>query len=120
MGGAALAGLGIEEANVSRYRVVEICAGAGGQSLGLEPAGFEHELSAELTDRRVCNTLLRRGFTSHACVRRWQVRSLRFKTEDGPAPPVWGWTWPGRASREHGHIDAGTPARPYWEPLCVS
>ena len=31
-----------------RYRVVEICAGAGGQSLGLELAGFEHDLSVEL------------------------------------------------------------------------
>lgn len=33
---------------MARYRVVEICAGAGGQSLGLELAGFEHELSVEL------------------------------------------------------------------------
>jgi hypothetical protein len=33
---------------VAAYRVVEICAGAGGQSLGLELAGFEHELSVEL------------------------------------------------------------------------
>ena len=33
---------------MSRYRVVEICAGAGGQSIGLELAGFEHELSVEL------------------------------------------------------------------------
>ena len=33
---------------MSRYRVVEICAGAGGQSLGLELAGFEHDLSVEL------------------------------------------------------------------------
>ena len=30
------------------YRVVEICAGAGGQSLGLELAGFEHDLTVEL------------------------------------------------------------------------
>src|SRR5258707_737532 len=37
-----------EEVAVSRYRVVEICAGAGGQSLGLELAGFDHELSVEL------------------------------------------------------------------------
>jgi DNA (cytosine-5)-methyltransferase 1 len=33
---------------VAQYRVVEICAGAGGQSLGLELAGFDHELSVEL------------------------------------------------------------------------
>lgn len=38
----------IEEAGLSGYRVVEICAGAGGQSLGLELAGFGHELSVEL------------------------------------------------------------------------
>jgi DNA (cytosine-5)-methyltransferase 1 len=41
---------------VSQYRVVEICAGAGGQSLGLELAGFEHELSVEL-DPDACGTL---------------------------------------------------------------
>ena len=38
------------------YRLVEICAGAGGQSLGLELAGFEHELSVEL-DPNACATL---------------------------------------------------------------
>jgi DNA (cytosine-5)-methyltransferase 1 len=37
-----------EEAGLSQYRVVEICAGAGGQSLGLELAGFEHDLTVEL------------------------------------------------------------------------
>lgn len=31
-----------------QFRVVEICAGAGGQSLGLERAGFEHALAVEL------------------------------------------------------------------------
>lgn len=31
-----------------RFEVVEICAGAGGQSLGLERAGFEHRLAVEL------------------------------------------------------------------------
>jgi DNA (cytosine-5)-methyltransferase 1 len=41
---------------VSPYRFVEICAGAGGQSLGLELAGFEHELSVEL-DADACGTL---------------------------------------------------------------
>ena len=33
---------------MAQYRVVEICAGAGGQSLGLELAGFWHDLSVEL------------------------------------------------------------------------
>jgi DNA (cytosine-5)-methyltransferase 1 len=35
---------------------VEICAGAGGQALGLERAGFEHALAVEL-DGHACNTL---------------------------------------------------------------
>src|ERR1700761_6384767 len=38
------------------FRGAEICAGAGGQSLGLELAGFEHELSVEL-DADACATL---------------------------------------------------------------
>ncbi|GAB3156171.1 DNA cytosine methyltransferase [Microbispora hainanensis] len=36
--------------------VVEICAGAGGQALGLEKAGFEHALAVEL-DENASNTL---------------------------------------------------------------
>ena len=36
--------------------VVEICAGAGGQALGLERAGFEHALAVEL-DGMACATL---------------------------------------------------------------
>ncbi|MEU7936643.1 DNA cytosine methyltransferase [Microbispora bryophytorum] len=39
-------------------RVIEICAGAGGQALGLEQAGFEHELAIEL-DENAANTLRR-------------------------------------------------------------
>ncbi|MEV0417779.1 DNA cytosine methyltransferase [Streptosporangium canum] len=39
-------------------RVIEICAGAGGQALGLEKAGFEHELAIEL-DENAVNTLRR-------------------------------------------------------------
>lgn len=37
-------------------RVLEICAGAGGQALGLERAGFEHLLAIEL-DQHAANTL---------------------------------------------------------------
>ncbi|MEU4607197.1 DNA (cytosine-5-)-methyltransferase [Kribbella sp. NPDC023972] len=33
---------------MNQLRVVEICAGAGGQALGLERAGFEHALAVEL------------------------------------------------------------------------
>jgi DNA (cytosine-5)-methyltransferase 1 len=44
------------EVTMARYRVVEVCAGAGGQSLGLELAGFEHELSVEL-DQNAAATL---------------------------------------------------------------
>ncbi|GLZ81231.1 DNA cytosine methyltransferase [Actinorhabdospora filicis] len=38
------------------FDVVEICAGAGGQALGLEHAGFEHRLAIEL-DSDACATL---------------------------------------------------------------
>ncbi|WP_405474888.1 DNA cytosine methyltransferase [Paenarthrobacter ilicis] len=38
---------------LGNLRVVEICAGAGGQSLGLELAGFDHELAVELDETAV-------------------------------------------------------------------
>ncbi len=40
----------------SKRSVLEICAGAGGQSLGLEQAGFEHELAVEI-DKDAAATL---------------------------------------------------------------
>jgi DNA (cytosine-5)-methyltransferase 1 len=45
-----------EEADVADLEVVEVCAGAGGQALGLERAGFEHALAVEL-DPTACTTL---------------------------------------------------------------
>ena len=59
-----------------RHRVVEICAGAGGQSLGLELAGFEHELCVEL-DPDACGTL--RYNRPH-----WKVAE-----GDAASPAVW-------------------------------
>lgn len=41
---------------MTELRAIEICAGAGGQALGLECAGFEHELAVEL-DVNAVNTL---------------------------------------------------------------
>jgi len=41
---------------VTDLEAVEICAGAGGQALGLERAGFEHVLAVEL-DPSACETL---------------------------------------------------------------
>lgn len=34
----------------ANYQVVEICAGAGGQALGLERAGFDHRIAVELDE----------------------------------------------------------------------
>jgi len=48
--------VGQEEAGVTDLEVIEICAGAGGQALGLERAGFEHALAVEL-DLAACATL---------------------------------------------------------------
>lgn len=43
---------------MTELSVIEICAGAGGQALGLERAGFEHKLAIEL-DRDAVATLKR-------------------------------------------------------------
>ncbi|QDY66596.1 DNA (cytosine-5-)-methyltransferase [Glutamicibacter halophytocola] len=44
----------------SKLRVIEICAGAGGQSLGLERAGFHHELAIELDETAAATLKLNR------------------------------------------------------------
>ncbi len=46
----------LEGAGVSELTVVEICAGAGGQSLGLEQAGIYHAATVEI-DQDACETL---------------------------------------------------------------
>jgi DNA (cytosine-5)-methyltransferase 1 len=61
---------------MAEYKVVEICAGAGGQSLGLELARFEHELAVEL-DPNACATL--RANRPH-----WKVAQ-----GDVASPAVW-------------------------------
>ena len=49
--------MGRKRAEQSELEVVEICAGAGGQSLGLHKAGFRHRLAVEL-DENARRTLL--------------------------------------------------------------
>ena len=41
---------------MDKFSSIEICAGAGGQALGLEVAGFEHKALVEI-DKNACNTL---------------------------------------------------------------
>jgi DNA (cytosine-5)-methyltransferase 1 len=53
----------LQEVPVRKLTSVEICAGAGGQALGLEQAGFRHEAVVEI-DPDACETLRRnRGDT---------------------------------------------------------
>lgn len=41
---------------MKKFSAIEICAGAGGQALGLEMAGFNHTCLVEI-DKNACNTL---------------------------------------------------------------
>ena len=72
---------------------IEICAGAGGQALGLEQAGFEHLAVVEL-DRHACATLRRnRPYwnTLQGDLRDWRVIRYREKVDlfagGVPCPP---------------------------------
>jgi DNA (cytosine-5)-methyltransferase 1 len=58
-----------------RLSVLEICAGAGGQSIGLERAGFDHSVAVEI-DANACATL--RLNRPH-----WDVRQVDVRTIDG-------------------------------------
>src|ERR1700694_1879678 len=58
-----------------RLSVLEICAGAGGQSIGLERAGFDHAAAVEI-DANACATL--RLNRPH-----WDVKQVDVRTIDG-------------------------------------
>lgn len=63
---------------MGELRCVEICAGAGGQSLGLEQAGFTHDAAVEI-DPDACQTLrLNRGSD-------WKIIEGDVHTVDGRA-----------------------------------
>jgi hypothetical protein len=99
----------IEEVTLSQYRVVEICAGAGGQSLGLELAGFEHDLSVEFTDRPTCHTALYRGlYVASMC------GTFQSSREHERSGAICGGETDLEGRRENmGRDDSETPARPY-------
>lgn len=56
---------------MSTFEAVEICAGAGGQALGLHKAGFKHTLAVEL-DANACETL-RANFSTFQTDIDWKV-----------------------------------------------
>lgn len=71
---------------------IEICAGAGGQALGLEQAGFEHVSLVEL-DAAACQTLrlnrnhwhVTEGDLRHYSAERW--KGVEFLAGGVPCPP---------------------------------
>lgn len=92
---------------VGPLEVVEICAGAGGQSLGLERAGFRHRLAVEL-DPQAAETL-----------RRNLVEFLGYNTDeahksvkvgDVASPDVWS---PGLEAANLDLLAGGVPCPPF-------
>lgn len=82
---------------MSGLTVVEICAGAGGQALGLELAGFEHRLAVELDENAAA--------TLKANRREWEV-----KVGDVADEGVWN---PDEYSEDLTLLAGGVPCPPF-------
>jgi len=88
---ALINALRIPEKNMA-LNSIEICAGAGGQALGLEQAGFEHVSLVEL-DAAACQTLrlnrnhwhVTEGDLRHYSAERW--KGVEFLAGGVPCPP---------------------------------
>src|SRR5260370_14962594 len=87
-----------------RFSVLEICAGAGGQAIGLEAAGFELASAVEI-DRHACNTLRENRSEwkiiedSIANVRGTDFRGIDLLAGGVPCPPF------STAGKQLGHKD---------------
>jgi DNA (cytosine-5)-methyltransferase 1 len=86
------------------FSSIEICAGAGGQALGLDQAGFEHACLVEI-DKAACQTLrfnrpawhVVEGDLHHFSADRW--RGLELFAGGVPCPPF------SKAGKQLGHED---------------
>ncbi|MFD0772549.1 DNA cytosine methyltransferase [Streptomonospora algeriensis] len=90
------------------YTSIEICAGAGGQALGLEQAGFRHSALIEI-DKYACETLRR-----NAELRGWGDAGKLVLEEDltefgGPELIAQGYARPGELSL----LAGGVPCPPF-------
>mgnify|MGYP001941465655 CR=1 FL=1 len=66
-----------------KFTSIELCAGAGGQALGLELAGFSH-LAAVENDKWACETLrANRDHRYLAKAKRWNVQEMDLHDFDG-------------------------------------
>ena len=60
---------------------VEVCAGAGGQALGLEQAGFAHAALVEL-EGAYCKTCVTPARTGKSCVYHFALEKLEASVKD--------------------------------------
>ena len=75
------------------FNSIEICAGAGGQALGLEQAGFEHTTLVEI-DSHACQTLrvnrphwnVVEGDLGHYSAEKW--KGIELLAGGVPCPPA--------------------------------